>query len=222
MVTGPVSFIKLGRECQKTVCISVSTMQQAPRELTDAGYIQKETRFRERNRGQSSNLYILLFVEQIPTSDNDNTLEYEDYIAPVYTEPRTDESNKVVAHITFDTLKSEKNEQQTTTGIINEVPPTACSAIKKASTPVHFKPLKMPPPHQSTEKLKKVSGGISSYFSSSFQWTGGSFCSPLELFILTDLIAESKFIPCPKDDQTKRHHFEKILKRCRMKNGRTA
>ena len=53
--------------------ISVSTVKRALKELTDAGYIQKEARFRERNRGQSSNLYTLLFVEQTPP-DNDNSL----------------------------------------------------------------------------------------------------------------------------------------------------
>ena len=53
--------------------ISVSTVKRALKELTDAGYIQKEARFRERNRGQSSNLYILLFVEQMPEPEKDNS-----------------------------------------------------------------------------------------------------------------------------------------------------
>ena len=39
--------------------ISVSTVKRALNELIDAGYIQKKARFREKNRGQSSNLYTL-------------------------------------------------------------------------------------------------------------------------------------------------------------------
>lgn len=60
--------------------ISVSTVKRALRELTEDGYIQKEARFRDRNRGQSSNLYTLLFVDQAPIPDNDSTLVHEDYI----------------------------------------------------------------------------------------------------------------------------------------------
>ncbi len=40
--------------------ISVSTVKRALRELVDEGYISKEARFREKNRGQSSNLYTLM------------------------------------------------------------------------------------------------------------------------------------------------------------------
>ncbi|MEG1524109.1 MAG: hypothetical protein RR297_00010 [Clostridia bacterium] len=37
--------------------ISVSTAKRALHKLVEAGFIQKEARFRENNRGQSSNLY---------------------------------------------------------------------------------------------------------------------------------------------------------------------
>ena len=40
--------------------ISISTVKRALRELVDAGYISKDARFREKNRGQSSNLYTLI------------------------------------------------------------------------------------------------------------------------------------------------------------------
>lgn len=43
--------------------ISISTVKRALNELVEAGYIEKTARYRERNHGQSSNLYTLLFVE---------------------------------------------------------------------------------------------------------------------------------------------------------------
>lgn len=52
--------------------ISVSTVKHALKELLDAGYIRKEARFREKNHGQSSNLYTLLFIEQTSEPENDN------------------------------------------------------------------------------------------------------------------------------------------------------
>lgn len=44
--------------------ISISTVKRAMRELVEAGYVEKESRFREGNRGQTSNLYTLHFPEQ--------------------------------------------------------------------------------------------------------------------------------------------------------------
>lgn len=44
--------------------ISISTVKRAMRELVEAGYVAKESRFREGNRGQTSNLYILHFPEK--------------------------------------------------------------------------------------------------------------------------------------------------------------
>ena len=43
----------IGRELH----ISISTVKRAMRELVEAGYVKKESRFREGNRGQTSNLY---------------------------------------------------------------------------------------------------------------------------------------------------------------------
>lgn len=43
--------------------ISVSTVKRALRELVDSGFIKKESRFRDKNKGQTSNLYILCFLE---------------------------------------------------------------------------------------------------------------------------------------------------------------
>ena len=49
----------IGRELH----ISISTVKRAMRELVEAGYVKKESRFREGNRGQTSNLYTLFFTE---------------------------------------------------------------------------------------------------------------------------------------------------------------
>lgn len=49
----------IGRELH----ISISTVKRAMRELVQAGYVKKESRFREGNRGQTSNLYTLFFTE---------------------------------------------------------------------------------------------------------------------------------------------------------------
>lgn len=50
----------IGRELH----ISISTVKRAMRELVEAGYVTKESRFREGNRGQTSNLYTLFFTER--------------------------------------------------------------------------------------------------------------------------------------------------------------
>ena len=42
--------------------ISVSTVKRALKELTVSGFVKKESRFREKNNGQTSNLYILCFA----------------------------------------------------------------------------------------------------------------------------------------------------------------
>ena len=45
--------------------VSISTVKRALHGLVDAGFIKKETRFREKNRGQTSNLYILVQPEDV-------------------------------------------------------------------------------------------------------------------------------------------------------------
>ena len=50
----------IGRELH----ISISTVKRAMKELVASGYVRKESRFREGNRGQTSNLYTLFFPER--------------------------------------------------------------------------------------------------------------------------------------------------------------
>lgn len=95
--------------------ISVSTVKRALKELTDARYIQKEARFRDKNRGQSANLYTLIFVEQATTPGNDNspnTAGRDKINTPV-----TPAKGHIAGYITFETLseaaaKTEAAEQE--------------------------------------------------------------------------------------------------------------
>ena len=57
----------IGRELH----ISISTVKRAMRELVEAGYVKKESRFREGNRGQTSNLYTLFFPESKAETQNE-------------------------------------------------------------------------------------------------------------------------------------------------------
>ena len=56
----------IGRELH----ISISTVKRAMRELVEAGYVKKESRFRENNGGQTSNLYTLYFIQDERTVDS--------------------------------------------------------------------------------------------------------------------------------------------------------
>lgn len=56
----------IGRELH----ISISTVKRAMRELVEAGYVTKESRFREENRGQTSNLYTLYFPDEKNVQEN--------------------------------------------------------------------------------------------------------------------------------------------------------
>ena len=84
--------------------ISISTVKRALKELVDAGYIEKAARYRERNRGQSSNLYTLLFVEQTLELKNDNSLAKADRDHIDALAPQEPSKSDAVEHITFDML----------------------------------------------------------------------------------------------------------------------
>lgn len=77
--------------------ISVSTVKRALHELVDAGYIEKDARFRDKNRGQTSNLYTLVLRENKPEP-------LESKVSDV--EPKQEDKTVcTVAHLTFKTLK---------------------------------------------------------------------------------------------------------------------
>lgn len=90
--------------------ISISTVKRALKELVDAGHIEKAARFRERNRGQSSNLYTLLFVEQTPEPKNDNSPAKADRDHIDAFAAQEPSKSDAVEYITFDML-AENNKK---------------------------------------------------------------------------------------------------------------
>lgn len=100
--------------------ISVSTVKRALRESEDFGYIKKAARFREKNKGQISNLYTLVLFECQPTSDESDELELEEYEEHAKTmEGETmevsqrNEEKRIkcqMEHISFDIIKTQKKE----------------------------------------------------------------------------------------------------------------
>lgn len=53
------------RTIARELHISVSTVKRAMQELVESGYVIKESRFRESNGGQTSNLYTLYFPKKV-------------------------------------------------------------------------------------------------------------------------------------------------------------
>ena len=92
--------------------ISVSTVKRALKELVAASYLEKTARFRDKNRGQSSNLYTLLFMVQPPASDYDNTSEKEHRDDINTPDEEKQSEGHVVKHITFDTLAEKTKTEQ--------------------------------------------------------------------------------------------------------------
>ena len=153
--------------------ISVSTVKRALKELTDTGYIQKEARFRERNHGQSSNLYTLLFKEQEQSMlDNDNTPVHEECTAPVILKAEISENKSSVDHITFDTLKSEEREKQTSR-VSDELVPNALLIQKKITISYHSKVFVASSYYHFLEYIREAAGQFGSCFAPFFHWTGG-------------------------------------------------
>lgn len=157
--------------------ISVSTVKRALKELVEDGYIQKETRSRANNRGQSSNLYTLILLEQAPTPDNDNTLNHEDTI-DVPTQNTV--STATVTHISFATMQAEKQEQISETAtkpsdtntmpLKPQIPPRKSSYI-----PVHFAPFTIAELHSALKQAKEMAGHFLPCYSSFYGWTGVGF-----------------------------------------------
>lgn len=91
--------------------ISVSTVKRALHELTEAGYIKKEFRFREKNRGQTSNLYTLVLSEDKLILDGDVVAGRDvrsDKAAETLQEDKAEQVKGQIRHISFDALMTEK------------------------------------------------------------------------------------------------------------------
>lgn len=159
----------------KELHIGTSTVKRALHELMEAGFIQKEARFREKNRGQTSNLYILMFHEETPTPKTDNSLVCEDHI-DVPTEKTSDTGE--VTHITFATLRAEKQKQKT-----DEAAPKADIIPEKATVrpyqpkhlPVQTAPHWLHPSGFLFLQIKEKAGQFLPCKFSFCSWTGAGF-----------------------------------------------
>ena len=113
--------------------ISVSTVKRALHELLESGYIKKDARYREKNKGQTSNLYTLvLFERQMKSEDSYGSGSRDCAEGSGLAERKEVEQEKAdeaglgtcqVEHISFGTLtgqkevsEAEKKEMQRTTG----------------------------------------------------------------------------------------------------------
>lgn len=150
--------------------ISVSTVKRALHELVQAGFIKKESRFRDKNRGQTSNLYTLILFPPISSPDNDNNLNNEDDI---------DTTAKFVTasatHITFETLQAEHQEQtaEELSAEVTEQPHKAENkVICKCTAPIQTISLKLLSIYRTVVSTKEKAGHFlicNFYF---YRWTG--------------------------------------------------
>ena len=171
--------------------ISISPVKRALHELVDAGFIQKDSRFRESNRGQTSNLYTLVFREETPepTPETDYNPDCGDHIEPATQSTSTGEYK--AERITFATIAAEVKQEQTALAMQETSPeliasstlaPTQMPKVEqshtkptrpvRSCTPVHFAfphRLKLPPvPPMVRENVRQ----FLSCGSHSFMWTG--------------------------------------------------
>ena len=99
--------------------ISVSTVKRALHELLDSGYIKKDARFREKNKGQTSNLYTLVLLEGKLTLDDNHDFDCDKNAGMEPSgeivkakEDREEQEICQVEHISVDTLKEQHEEKQ--------------------------------------------------------------------------------------------------------------
>ena len=85
--------------------ISVSTVKRALHELVDAGFVKKDARFRDKNRGQTSNLYTLVQPENVPAPKSNAT-------PPAADAPESEKQPSEVRHITFADITACKKAEE--------------------------------------------------------------------------------------------------------------
>lgn len=152
--------------------IGVSTVKRALHELVDAGYIQKDARYREKNRGQTSNLYTLMLVVNTPEPENDHNLKQEDYI-DIDTDTAIVKTEQKAEHISFATLTAEKQEPSQYTEEVSENTAAAPSTEKRAVRPPVQMPLwKIGSTSAVLCRIKEIAGQFLPCDSRSFLWTG--------------------------------------------------
>jgi len=147
--------------------ISVSTVKRALHELVAAGFVAKESRFREKNHGQTSNLYTLQFSDSTPNNVNDNNQPTADEIENTPREP----AQYAAEQITFETIAQEDAAEM-----------SACEDISKVSAPTPICGSTADTPVQSSVLLYDLPGMIIPACRSIwekavpfFKWTGAGF-----------------------------------------------
>lgn len=147
----------------KHLHISISTVKRALHELENSGYIKKEARFRDKNKGQTSNLYTLVLLECPITLDEKESLEsneYERHAEAMEVETtEVSQGNEVsrekcqVEHISFDIIRTHKAENREC-----RVP---CAFEQNIAFSI---------PDQDTERLSLIENGSKGIFL--YLWTG--------------------------------------------------
>ena len=158
--------------------VSMSTVKRALHELVDAGFIKKETRFREKNRGQTSNLYILVQPEDVP----------EPMLAPDMENDVTDTQKAAeqpceVRHITFADIASKEAEPEVTTEKNVDTEPQGSQdylPVPDNNSPVHLLVKKYAPHMPEVRFIGKSTGQKLPCASPFACWTGVGFslCPP--------------------------------------------
>lgn len=157
--------------------ISISTVKRALHELVEAGFIQKDSRFRDNNRGQTSNLYTLVFNALEPTLEQDNNPDHGDYIDPA---PQTVHTGDYKAeYITFADLAT--NKEQTAPVSQESISANELKKMGKALTNSHYSSSYTPAHSAITPVLKfprifttakKSVGQLLPCIAHNFEWTG--------------------------------------------------
>jgi predicted transcriptional regulator len=156
--------------------ISVSTVKRALKELVDSDFLKKDSRFRENNRGQTSNLYSLMFNEEAPPPENDNNPDHREFIEPAAQSSPAGEYK--AEHITFAAIASKQKQcghepQKTTTEQTPQHEPKPC--IYHIDNPVHtllLNGFKLP---QILLTAKENAGQFLPCAADLFMWTGVGF-----------------------------------------------
>jgi predicted transcriptional regulator len=102
----------------KQLHISGSTVKRALHELVNKGFIKKSARFREKNLGQTSNLYTLVLRENTPDSEKVEQPQTQQQASTTPAEPAAPihheiKSDCAAGHISFETLKEEQKKAKT-------------------------------------------------------------------------------------------------------------
>ncbi len=132
--------------------ISVSTVKRALHELVDRGYIRKDSRFREKNRGQTSNLYTLVLFERpqpvnaAAGDDPEDCAEANDSEEGLQRrEDRTGTEKCRVEHISFDIIEKPGKETgqydaEVADDVINQEKKQSQKIRRKGKEPVSCSP----------------------------------------------------------------------------------